>query len=463
MLQRKQALNLQVNQVFDGLLLAVALWGSHALRYYGTLYLDLPSRIPAFDQFLWMVALIVPFGPLLLEFQGFYAVTLDKPLWRSFGQVLRAGFWMFLVLAASVIFFRLQIPSRSVLLIFSVAGVLVLLGRERLMLWRFRHRAHNEDLREPVVIAGLPGEIAALESGFTKDQMLLMKVVDRIDIETQPVECLVESLHRNSVGHVIFAGRHGQIDKIQEGIEACETEGVEAWLMADFIHTSIATPFFDVIGGRPVIAFRCTPDASLQLLLKVFIDRAGALFAILLLSPLFLVAMIGIRLSSPGPVFFKQMRGGRHGKPFRMWKFRTMHTDAEMRRAELEVFNQMSGPVFKVENDPRITPFGGWLRRTSIDELPQLFNVLTGDMSLVGPRPLPVYEVEKIEKRAQRRRLSVKPGLTCLWQIGGRNEVRDFDDWVRLDLRYIDNWSLWLDIKILLKTIPVVLLGFGAK
>ncbi len=157
------------------------------------------------------------------------------------------------------------------------------------------------------------------------------------------------------------------------------------------------------------------------------------------------------------------MRGGKHGKPFTMFKFRTMSTDAEMRRAEFLVFNQMSGPVFKVEKDPRVTRLGRFLRKTSIDELPQLLNVLRGEMSLVGPRPLPLYEVDKFETTAQRRRLSVPPGLTCLWQISGRNEIKDFTDWVRLDLKYIDNWSLWLDIKILLKTVPVVLLGFGAK
>jgi lipopolysaccharide/colanic/teichoic acid biosynthesis glycosyltransferase len=146
-----------------------------------------------------------------------------------------------------------------------------------------------------------------------------------------------------------------------------------------------------------------------------------------------------------------------------MYKFRSMSNDAEMRRAELEPFNQMNGPVFKVEDDPRITPFGRWLRRSSFDELPQLVNVLMGDMSLVGPRPLPLYEVEKFENTAQRRRLSVKPGLTCLWQISGRNQVKDFKDWVKLDLDYIDRWSLALDFKILLRTVPAVLMGMGAK
>jgi lipopolysaccharide/colanic/teichoic acid biosynthesis glycosyltransferase len=172
--------------------------------------------------------------------------------------------------------------------------------------------------------------------------------------------------------------------------------------------------------------------------------------------------MVGIKLTSKGPIFFKQQRSGRYGKAFLMFKFRTMTVDAESTREELERLNQMDGPVFKIKDDPRISRFGKWLRRLSIDELPQLLNVLKGEMSLVGPRPLPVYEIEKIEKHAQRRRLSVKPGLTCLWQVSGRNKITDFDEWVALDLKYIDNWSLWLDVKILVQTVPAVLRGEGA-
>ena len=184
---------------------------------------------------------------------------------------------------------------------------------------------------------------------------------------------------------------------------------------------------------------------------------------LILISPLMLLITLAIKLTSPGPAVFRQVRAGKHGKPFTMYKFRTMVTDAEMLQAELLAFNEMSGPVFKIDGDPRITPLGRVLRKWSVDELPQLWNVLQGHMSLVGPRPLPIYEVEKFENTAQRRRLSVKPGITCLWQVSGRNQVTDFHEWVRLDLKYIDNWSIWLDIKILIMTIPAVLFGFGAK
>ena len=262
---------------------------------------------------------------------------------------------------------------------------------------------------------------------------------------------------------MIFAASHSQLNRVEEAIGACEVEGVPAWLVADFIRTSIAKPDFDAFAGRPMLVFRSTPEVSWTLFVKEVIDRLGAFVALVLLAlPIAIVALV-IRITSRGPVIFRQRRAGKHGKPFVMYKFRSMSDDAEMRRAELEPFNQMQGPVFKVEDDPRITPFGRWLRRTSFDEVPQLVNVLMGDMSLVGPRPLPLYEVEKFENTAQRRRLSVKPGLTCLWQISGRNQVRDFRDWVKLDLDYIDRWSLGLDFKILLRTIPAVIMGLGAK
>ena len=196
---------------------------------------------------------------------------------------------------------------------------------------------------------------------------------------------------------------------------------------------------------------------------KLLLDFFGALTLLFLLAIPMLVIAAWIKLTSPGPAIFRQQRSGVNGAPFTILKFRTMTTNAEQSKHELAAMNEMSGPVFKLTNDPRVTPVGKRLRKWSLDELPQLFNVLRGEMSLVGPRPLPVDEVKRFSDLAHRRRLSVKPGLTCLWQIKGRNKISDFKEWVRLDLEYIDNWSIWLDLKILLRTPLVVLRGTGAK
>ena len=463
MLDRKEELNRQMQQILDGLLMVVAFWGAHTLRFIGNNWLIFDKQIGPFKEFQWLLFVIMPFGPIILELQGFYSHLLHKSLPRSIGQLGRTAFWLGLLIAASSYFLRLDVPSRAVMPIFAVLAAIALLTRERISVIRYRRRLKKEDLREPVILVGTLADMKALRHSFTPEQVMDTKVVAEFDLETQPLSDLVAALHEHSVSRVIFAGGHGQISRLQEAIGACETEGVEAWLVADFIHTSIARPDFDVFGKRPMLVFRTTPDVSWALMVKEFTDRVGALIGLVLASPIFLLVALGIRLTSPGPIVFRQARSGKNGKPFTMYKFRSMRTDAEMERDELVRFNVMSGPVFKLENDPRVTRIGKFLRRTSLDEFPQLLNVLKGDMSLVGPRPLPIYEVEQFASTAQRRRLSMKPGLTCLWQVSGRNEVTDFDDWVRLDLQYIDNWSLWLDLKILLKTIPVVLFGWGAR
>jgi exopolysaccharide biosynthesis polyprenyl glycosylphosphotransferase len=262
---------------------------------------------------------------------------------------------------------------------------------------------------------------------------------------------------------VILTFSRIELDKVRRAIEACEVEGVEAWLSADFVHTSVARPSFETLGKRPMLVFRTTPDLSWALLLKNATDGILAAAGLIVLAPLLALIALAVKATSPGPVIFWQRRAGIHGKPFTMLKFRTMYIDAETHRSGLLGRNEMNGPVFKIQKDPRLTPVGRWLRRKSLDELPQLLNVLLGDMSLVGPRPLPLYEVEKFTNAAYRRRLSMKPGLTCLWQIRGRNNVTSFDEWVRMDLEYIDHWSLSLDLLILLRTIPAVLAGAGAK
>jgi exopolysaccharide biosynthesis polyprenyl glycosylphosphotransferase len=463
MISRKQELSLQLNQIADGLILALALYLGYALRRYQIIDFDVLPEIPPLEGFLWMFLVVALFGPLLLEMQNFYQYPLEKSVRRSLGQIAYAGVWLGLILGACVVFLKLSIPSRSAFLLFIVLAPIGLLLREAvyrdLYLRRLRRGAHGEG----IIIAGNAARIEEIVATLTPVQRLEIDIVERIDLEKHEVATLVDAMHRHSVGRVVLAFDNHHAERMQEAIAACETEGVEAWVAADFFRASIARPTYDALGPTPMLVFRVTPELSWAMLVKNVMDRAIALVALIFLSPFFLLIAIGIKLTSPGPVIFAQQRAGRHGRPFTMYKFRSMRTGAEMERAELTAFNQMSGPVFKIDKDPRITAFGAWLRRTSLDEFPQLLNVLLGQMSLVGPRPLPIYEVDNFELTAHRRRLSMKPGLTCLWQISGRNIVKDFNEWVKLDVQYIDNWSLGLDLSILLRTVPVVLFGKGAR
>ena len=462
MISRKQEISLQLNQIADGLILALALYAGYALRRYQIIDFDVLPEIPPLEGFLWMFLVVALFGPLLLEMQGFYHYPLEKSVRRSLRQISYAGVWLGLILGACVVFLKLGIPSRSAFFLFLVLAPLGLMAREAvyrdLYLRRLRRGAHGES----IILAGTPARMEELVEGLSPVQRLELSIVDRVDLEKGETVTLVDAMHHHSVGRVILAFDSHNSGRIQEAIAACETEGVEAWVAADFFRSSIARPTYDALGTTPMLVFRVTPELSWAMLVKNLMDRVVAFVALLFLAPFFLLIALIIKFTSPGPVIFTQQRAGRHGKPFTMYKFRSMRTGAEMERDELLAYNQMSGPVFKIDKDPRITPFGAWLRRTSLDEFPQLFNVLLGQMSLVGPRPLPLYEVDNFELTAHRRRLSMKPGLTCLWQISGRSIVKDFNDWVRLDVQYIDNWSLGLDLSILLRTVPVVLFGKGA-
>lgn len=243
--------------------------------------------------------------------------------------------------------------------------------------------------------------------------------------------------------------------------ELAESMGITIVLLPDLYRSKIARVFQNSIAGMPAVVYGAGYDENRWTIVKNLLDRVGAAAGIIVAAPIMLLTAIAIKLESDGPILFRQVRSGRNGRPFGLFKFRTMCADAEEKKSALQSRNEMSGPVFKIRNDPRVTRIGRFLRKSSIDELPQFFNVLRGDMSLVGPRPGLPSEVEKYEPW-QRRRLSVKPGVTCTWQVDGRNDI-DFDEWMRLDLEYIDNWSLWLDTKLLVRTLPAVLKRDGAS
>lgn len=272
-------------------------------------------------------------------------------------------------------------------------------------------------------------------------------------------EALEKLIATCQIDALIVAVEPADLFRTRSLFELAEQMGVTICFMPEPFQPTVARMRPGFLCGLPTIVYRAVPEDQSLLLVKSLVDRIGALFGLILAAPLMLVTAIAIKIESRGPVFFRQERSGLNGKTFQLFKFRTMCIDAEEKKDTLKAQNEMSGPVFKIARDPRITWIGRILRKFSIDEVPQFMNVLRGEMSLVGPRPPLPKEVAEYDPW-QHRKLSVKPGVTCLWQVNGRNDI-DFEEWMRLDLEYIDNWSLWLDAKILARTIPAVIKGSG--
>ncbi len=275
----------------------------------------------------------------------------------------------------------------------------------------------------------------------------------------RPLSELPNLLRQHVIDEIIFAVDSDHLRQLEEVFLLCDEEGVRTRVAVDFFPHVNSQIYLDRLGAAPLLTFSATPHDEIRLLVKRATDMLLAAAALILLSPFMLVIALLIRLTSPGPIVFQQIRCGLNGRKFVFYKFRSMCDDAEAMRASLEHLNQKS-TAFKMSNDPRLTSIGRWLRKFSIDEWPQLYNVLKGDMSLVGPRPPLPEEVEQY-KRWQRRRLRMRPGLTCLWVVNGRDRL-DFETWMKLDMQYIDTWSLALDWRIILRTIPQVLSGRGA-
>jgi len=277
-------------------------------------------------------------------------------------------------------------------------------------------------------------------------------IVDQLNsvISHQPIDEVIVALPMNKYGPLV-----------ETIVRQCEEQGIVVRVRTETFNLQVARSYVDELQGVPVTTIQSGPPDSWQLVMKRLIDIVGSAILLLGCVPLFVLVAFLIRIDSSGPIFFTQERIGYNKRRFRLVKFRTMMDGAHKEQSNLEHLNEAQGPVFKIRNDPRITRLGSLLRRYSIDELPQLFNVLKGDMSLVGPRPLPVRDVERIDVTSHKRRFSIKPGITCLWQVNGRSNI-GFDDWVRMDLEYIDRWSLVLDAIILVKTIPAVFKGPGA-
>ncbi len=431
-----------------------------------------PGGLYPLSDYLPLLAVVLPLWLVLLTAHRLTAPGEVLSLRREALKELWVAVLGVIVLAAVGYLLRLQFISRPFLLLFGLTNGLVLAAARIVERQTAFGRKLVEAPERVVVIVGCGEEAVLLARQVTHHHtwgLRLLGLVDadgcgRGEAEGFPIVGqapeLLELLTREVVDEVVLAVPTRQLGELEPLLVRCQELGVRVRVaLRPFPHLR---PHVEVeaLDGVPLLTFATAPIAPFALFLKRLIDLLVAFVVLVLSAPFWLVIVAAVRLTSRGPALYRQVRCGMHGRRFVLLKFRTMVENAESLRHEVAHLNVMDGPVFKAPGDPRVTPIGRFLRRSSLDELPQLLNVLKGEMSLVGPRPPIPQEVEHYEPW-QRRRLAMKPGITCLWQISGRSEL-DFATWMELDLSYIDHWSLWLDLKILVLTMPAVFSGRGA-
>lgn len=439
-----------------------------------------PDRLTPLYPFTWYLVLVGPVVVIwtgLLFLSGAYRSRRTSGLKDEallVGKIVLGGTVLLTILVYGL---RLDFISRPFLPLFAVLNTIFLVVERltvRIVARRVRARGFN--YRTVVIIGDTPRarSMARLIHDHPWWGLRLLGVVRERPASSEagttagglPVLGSLEDfptiLTSLPVDVVILAVDRGDVDQLEDVFLMCEEMGVKTRLILDFFPHVFAKVELEEFDGTPLLTFSTTPAETGALLVKRAVDVGLALLLGIVCLPLAALLALLIKLTSHGPVLFRQVRCGLSGRPFTFYKLRTMTEDAEERLSEVAHLNEHQGPVFKSSHDPRVTRFGRLLRRFSLDEIPQLWNVLKGEMSLVGPRPPLPDEVARYEKW-QRRRLSMKPGLTGLWQVSGRSDLPSFDQWMELDLAYIDNWSLTLDAKILLRTIPTVLGGKGAR
>lgn len=430
------------------------------------------NTLPHFDDYLKFYVVIIAVAFFFLQRYGMYYFGVREGALDEIVKIGRAVVFSVLAATALSFLFKVHLFSRFVFITFTLITIAVLwfwrfIKREVILAFLRRGRFKKNII---IVGAGQVGQMVAEEltsrpelgysvTGFADDDPGKQQKMFRGVRVICGSKSLAEAVAKNRVDEILIT-IPSERELIQDIITQCRRQDVQIRVVPEMFNLVTGSVEVGQLGPVPYMRIVKTPMRGAPLVIKRFFDVAVSLFAIILFSPLLLVTAIVVKMDSPGSVIFKQKRVGKNGELFDFYKFRSMVVNAEQLRAELAAANEADGPVFKIREDPRITRVGMFIRKYSIDELPQLFNVLKGDMSLVGPRPPLPKEVEKYGN-IEWRRLEVIPGITGLWQVSGRSEI-SFNKWMELDIYYIENWSLWLDIKIMLQTIPVVLLGKGA-
>jgi len=475
MLKEQQKLIYRIAIILDCIVVGIAFLLAHILRI-NLQYLNLSElvylhKMPPLKEYAWMIAFVIPLWIISLRHFGVYQSMRKKKFIDLFWDIFDASVLAILIFSAIAFLLKLEILSRGFVIILFVSVVFLLSIEKLAVLAVLRYiRRHGYNYRM-LLIAGSGKRAETFAQMINDNPHWGLKILgfvdkeDRIGMEIANKKVIgsfndvARILDDNVVDDVVFILPMSLLPYVRDCVKICEKVGVRSNIAVDFFDTTIAKPSIEEVEDWPLLTFDTIPLNATSLLIKRFIDIIVSALGLILLSPLFLITAFAIKMTSKGPVFFKQIRCGLHGRTFEIYKFRTMGVDAEERLEELMSLNEREGPVFKIRNDPRINKVGSFLRKVSLDELPQLINVLKGDMSLVGPRPPLPSEVTQYE-RWQRRRLSLRPGITCIHEVVAREDI-DFDRWMKLDLEYIDNWSISLDIKILTRTIFAVFKGTG--
>jgi exopolysaccharide biosynthesis polyprenyl glycosylphosphotransferase len=431
------------------------------------------GEISLFTHF-FLLPLLLVLVVSFLSYFGAYALPKYTSNVKYAWSVLRGVALAIGILLTLLFFFNIQYISRAVIFTFAGLEFLALFSiRIAVKNYFFRSVASGRNTLK-VLIIGTGERAKDLVKEIEEQADWGVEIVGYLDPDHSRVgqtikdvevlgalDDIDECLKRHVIDEVIIAIPRSMLEDAEPIVLACEEEGIRLRFMADIFNVRVAKISLTVIGQLPLLTLESVAQDSTQLLIKRIFDFTLTLLAMPVVLPILAIAAIAIKLDSPGPIFFVQQRVGLKKRYFSMFKLRSMYIDAEDKLKEIEHLNEADGPIFKMKNDPRITRVGRFIRKTSIDELPQFFNVLHGEMSLVGPRPMSIRDVDLFDRGIQRRRFSVKPGLTCIWQISGRSNL-PFHKWLELDLKYIENWSLWLDLKILLKTPIAVLKSKGA-
>jgi len=427
------------------------------------------------NDFLIFTGLLAVWHFVFTSFGLYHSHRLGRPR-AEMASVIKAVTLSTFIVFVAALFLRITMVTPVFLAVFwAIGSGLVVMSRLvlRYLLKKLRLRGRN--LRF-VLIAGTNARAVELARQIEATPELGYRVIGFADEDWSGMEPFRRSGYKLACGLDDFSNflRHSVVDEVVMALPIrsyyfhasriaaiCEEQGITMRFPSGIFNLKLARSRAEDFEGHALITLYTGTHEGWSVGVKRLFDFALSLAALVALTPLFLIVALFIKLTDRGPVFFVQKRMGLGKRRFALYKFRTMVQDAEARLREIEHLNEVSGPVFKIKDDPRITTVGKFLRKTSIDELPQLINVFRGDMSLVGPRPLPVRDYEGFDQDWQRRRFSVRPGITCLWQVNGRSSI-PFERWMELDMEYIDKWSLWLDLKILAQTIPAVLRGSGA-